>query len=346
MENSKVVIGNGWAALGAVAQILPDHPVIWISGSRTRMAPVLPGLDPGPAVEVLKKLCQRWGIELGEVTDENSLREYRGKAFKTPKWSKSGEEELWGPERQWTSAIQARAQQALCEIEDLLYRKILAQTEPKMLRRIEGLPVTSVGNGADGKLRVVLGSGEEIPCSEIYYADRWSLLMGLDGIPHPVTFLRKRGGLGALQASFVHKVPVGQGVLESFVAGLHREAGEDVERHVWGYFFSGGMRSSWTIALTSEEVEDNHTVAKKFRRMKSTLDRVFAGSEIVPQGFETFGATLEDEQVRFEEEAVFSEGEPLTHALCLPERPHLFFMTDGYGPTSSLLQVGSIGSNS
>ncbi|MBI2712815.1 MAG: hypothetical protein HYX41_08185 [Bdellovibrio sp.] len=309
MDKPKVVIGDGWAALAVVASLLPENPVCWISGSRTRISPALPGLSPGPAVERLKNLAARWDLDLGDSIEGDTLREYRGKAFKEPSWN-SDPDSLWTPEKTWVHSSKARFSLALCEIEERLHSQILSR-QGLPLRRIEGLPVTSLGHTAQAEHRVVLGSGEEILCSEIYYADRWSLLPSLEGLPRPLSFLRNRSWAGVLQANFVHKCPVGRGVAESFVAGLHREPGEEIERHVWGYFFGDGSRSSWTVCLTPEEVEDNHTVAKKFRRMKSTLDRIFSGSEIVPQGYENFGATLEDEQVRFEEEAVFFEGKPL-----------------------------------
>lgn len=363
MVKPKVVIGDGWAALGLVAKFLPEHPVCWISGSRTRISAPLPGIEPGVPVEVLRDIATRWEIDCGALTEGNTLRQYRGKTFREPVWEKNQtdqasdarlkimNETLWAPENRWAGNAGARFNLSLSEIEESLHKKILsshADSNTLPLRRIEGLPLLGIlpvsGTGASSEFeqKVVLGSGEEIHCSEVYYADRWSLLVGLDGMPRPIPFLRNRDAVGALQANFVHKAPVGLGVQESFFASLHREAGEEVERHVWGFFYADGMRSSWSLCLAPEEVEDNHSIAKKLRRMKSTLDRVFAGSEIIPQGFDSFGATLADEQVRFEEEAVFSGGTPLVKALSLPERPGLFFLTDGYGPSSSLAQVGSL----
>lgn len=353
MEKPKIVIGDGWAALGLVAQLLPDNSVCWISGSRTRISAPLPGLEPGKAVEVLRALTMRWGIDCGALLEGNTLRQYRGKTFREPVWEKGQPEQtaeakeklmnetLWAPEKWWAGNAGARFDLSLAEIEENLHRKILTDSSLP-LRRIEGLPILSIGHTAEGEQRVVLGSGEELVGSSVYYADRWSLLAGLEGMPRPVPFLRNRNAVGALQANFVHKSPVGQGVRESFFASLHREAGEEVERHVWGFFFADGMRSSWSLCLAPEEVEDNHSIAKKLRRMKSTLDRVFSGSEIIPQGLSSFGATLVDEQVRFEEEAVFSGGSPLLKALSLPERENLYFLTDGYGPSSSLVQLGSL----
>jgi hypothetical protein len=134
-------------------------------------------------------------------------------------------------------------------------------------------------------------------------------------------------------------MPVGAGLLESFFCLMHKEAGEEFQRNLWGSFSSDGSRSVWTVFLTASEVEDNHEIAKKLRRMKQTLDRMFAGTEWVPAGKSEFMANVHDEQVRFEEAMVFGAGEPPREILNVPKAGGVFFVTDGYGPAPALDQV-------
>jgi len=103
-----------------------------------------------------------------------------------------------------------------------------------------------------------------------------------------------------------------------------------------------GKRSIWSVTLAEEECEDNHSIAKKLRRIKQTLDRMFTGSEWLPENTKTFMDTTVSEQVRFEEACVFSKGNIITEAQTLPKMPNLSFVTDGFGPSASMLQVLSL----
>jgi hypothetical protein len=120
---------------------------------------------------------------------------------------------------------------------------------------------------------------------------------------------------------------------------MYKEQGDEIERNIWGYFSSDGMKSYWTVYLAEDEVEDNHQIAKKFRRLKSTLDRVFVGEPFQAQKFTTH---IGNEQVRLIEEAIYTSGEVCVEPIALPGLVHMMFLTDAYGPAMALQQVGNM----
>ena len=84
---------------------------------------------------------------------------------------------------------------------------------------------------------VILGSGEEIVCSNIIYADRWDVLPRYQGLPKNLPFIRGRAPASVLQAIFGHEEPVGANLLEGFYASLHKEAGEELSNVTFGDIF-------------------------------------------------------------------------------------------------------------
>src|SRR4051812_22591674 len=104
-----VVIGDGWAALGAVGFLaLKDIPLVWISGTGAQIFSPLACLESGPGVKVWEDLCHKMGVDCGEPQQGSFIREFRNKAFREPAWTKAPtletrlevrNEELWAPER-------------------------------------------------------------------------------------------------------------------------------------------------------------------------------------------------------------------------------------------------------
>jgi hypothetical protein len=209
------------------------------------------------------------------------------------------------------------------------------------IRRIEEVPVGSLKLEGDQVLAVVLGSGEEIACDAVYYADRWDALPRIQGLPKNLPFIRGREPASVLQAAFGHEFPIGNGLSEGFYGALHKESGEEFERHVWGHFSSDGLRSYWTLCLTGDEVEDNHQIAKKLRRMKSALDKMFTGSSWLPEGKPEFMTNGVGEADRFHEGVDFASGKPPEAPVTLPSLQGVCFVTDGYGISSALRQVAA-----
>jgi hypothetical protein len=349
---SVVVVGDGWAALGAVAFLASDgagedREVRWIAGTGARIAPPLPALASGPGVAAWSALAKRVGLDVGEVETGVFLREFRNKAFREPSWVKEQDvtardeamaEGLWGGERRFTGAFEVRFEQTLAEIEEAIRARLTQGAFPGV-RRTEGVPVTGV-KIENGQVRgVTLASGEEIACERLYYADRWSALPRIEGIPTSLPFLRNRELTGVLQVTFTHDSVVGAGISEGFHAALPRDAGEERDRHIFGGFSTDGTRSHWTLCLDPDEVENNHEIAKKLRRMRATLDKMFQGPTWLPEGKTEFTGNVRHEQVRFEEAIMFTDGEPPVEPITLKRLEGAYFLTDGYGPSSALHQI-------
>lgn len=365
--NSKpvVVIGDGWAALAAAGFLASSGiEVRWVGGTGTRMLTPLASLEWGPGVLVWNELASKLGVDCGEHRQGIFLREFRNKAFREPAWAKAPtpdlrlevrDELLWAPERRLMGAFDSRFDLSLHEIEEKMRSALVAEKFPN-LQKIENIPVKGFEKEGNQVVATLLGSGLKIECDQVIYADRWGVLPLLEGVPKPLSFLRKRDPMGVLQASFVHSTPILVGVRESFFAAMARESGEKIAgeklaekklaekklgRHVWGCFSLDGQRSTWTLCLSPEEVEDNHEIAKKFRRLKSTLDKVFSSSGLLPAGIESFNSTLSEEHVRLAEELVFSEGSAESLVREPPQDSGIVFLTDGYGPSWAFHQVGA-----
>lgn len=353
-KSSVVVVGDGWAALGAVAVLTKaGERVRWLAGSGSRLVSPLPTMEVGGelhAAAALRKIASDLGIELGDLQTGSYLREFRNKAFREPVWMKAPtpetrqetrDESLWEPERRLVPLFEGRYALTLAEIEVQLREKLLGG-EFKNLKREEGVPLAAIHTENGAITKVSLGSGEELACERLIYADRWNALSGIEGMPKGLTFTRKREPTGVLQATFTHEAPMGMGLMEGFFGPLHREAGESFERHMWGYFTSEGTRSYWTLCMAPDEVEDNHAIAKKLRRMKNALDKMFAGSTWLPENKPEFMNNVQGEQVRFEEFILFTEGEPVREPISLDRLNGVQFLTDGYGPSMALNQLGSL----
>lgn len=252
-----VVVGEGWAALGAVAVIhahgqLTSEPteIIWVVGTGARMiAPVATleasseeQVDGLVGHQVWETLARHFSVPAGDWETGSFLREFRNKAFREPVWTKAPtpesrkdvrDETLWEPERVFAPIFEGRFSLPLGDLEENLRAQVCALPG---VRRIEEAPVTAIHARADGPSRVELASGESFECAKVVFADRWSSLAGVEGLPKRLAFMRGREPVGALQAIFTHKQPVTTGLRENFFAALHKEAGEEVQRHVWGYF--------------------------------------------------------------------------------------------------------------
>jgi hypothetical protein len=286
------VQGQGWSAILLVASLLRRQEIEaieWILGSSPRLAPVTPLLATGQGPRFLQALAGEWGLELGEPVRGSFLREFRNKAFRESTWSAAPslearaqviDETLWGPEKNWALPYEARfTEQDLGQVEEYLRERLLAEaaTEGSRLRIRESVSTTQVNQPGEGT-RITLSDGTEIAVDTFLFADRWSEIAPIKGLPRPLTFLRGREAAGILQASFRHARPIGQGVDEAFSIALPKESDEETERKVWGFFGADGLTSTWSVALSSGEAEDNQLIGKKLRRIKTALDRTFMGA--------------------------------------------------------------------
>ncbi len=342
------VIGNGWAAVAAVGLLARSgHEVAWIPHSAARMSAPLPSLENGPGVEVWRILARALEMDLGVPQTGTFIREFRNKAFREPQWAKAPtpemraevrDESLWGPERRIAGVFEARFELTVGEIEEAIRARLAALPG---IQKIEGNPVAGFAfDESSHRVQAVkMSSGEEIPCDRVIYADRWSELAGLEGLPKPLSFNRARDPMGMLQVQLTHQPKLAAGLIEGFFSPVYKDAGEEFQRHVFGYFSADGSKSFWTLFLAANEVEDNHEIAKKLRRMKQALGRMFSAPEFLPEGKADFASTIAHEQVIFAEAMMMAGGEAPEKPLTLPKAKGICFVTDGYGPSHALHQV-------
>lgn len=341
------VIGNGWAAVLSVGlYVSQGKKVVWIPGTGAHALPPLPVIEPGVALEVWKKVLHGLGISSDEPQVGNTVREFRHKSFSRPSWTKSPtremkvqvrDEMLWGPEKRVVPVFEARFELSAGEIEEKI-REVL-QDHADVLW-IPGVPVKSFS--LEGDCIVHLSNGENVPCSRIWFADRWSSLIGMAGIPKASVLTRNRDPMGILQAEFTHsKVLTNADMHESFFGVTHKDPGDEIVRSVFGYFMDGGKKSVWTIFLAENEAEDNHEIAKKYRRIKQTLERMFNQPEWLPEGCKDFFETVSDETVVFESDFIFADGDEVLEAQQLGKVEAIRFLTDACGPSAAAHQVAS-----
>lgn len=351
MNNPWLIIGDGWAAMAAVTKIVADRqPLIWIAGSGAKIRSPLPSVEAGPAEAVWRDLALRADVELGASSTGSYLREFRNKSFREPAWLKAPtpemrrevmQEILWGSETQMVALFETRFAMTIGELETQIrsFLDLRLLENSVIFQRREAVHVSAIKMEESKVVSITLGSGEEIAASRVIYADRWSSLSSIEGLPKPLPFTRGRNPSGVLQAVFTHSQPMALGFQEGFFGSLHKEAGEEQERHFFGHFSSDGLTSVWTLHLSSEEGDDNHEITKKLRRMKTALDKIFSGETWLPEGKSSFMETVQAEQVKFEESVFFAQGKVFEAPFRLPKVENLEFITDGYGPSVAVLQA-------
>ena len=364
-----IIIGDGWAALGAAAACAQaGKRAIWLSGSGSRLLSPLPAVESGPGARAWRTLLRAFNIECGDGETGVFLREFRNRSFARPVWAQRPDplagaairdRDLWAPERRFAGLLEVRFDRDLGSLETELRAAVLAHPA---VERVEcgGVLPAEVRWEAGGSGWILLASGESLGFSRLVYADRWSDLRRIKGMPDRLAppagkelaaaaIGRTFEPMGAVQAVFAHASPPAGPVAAAgfgFYCALARDAGQEFDRHAWGYFLqpSGGavIRSAWTVYLAPEESEDNHEVMKRLRKIKQTLNRAFVGEEWVPEGCREFTDTITGEQIRLGEALVFAKGEALERPATARLAPGAVWLTDGFGPARAFEQVSRV----
>lgn len=347
-EVDTIVVGDGAAALACVGFLgQSGSRVLWVVGTGSSLKPVLPILEEGRGAQAWAVLASRLGMDSGEPVVGSFLREFKNKSFRKPAWCKNTaaamhaqevrEEWLWAPEARVAPLVETRMSlMGLDAVDACARERVMTFTS---VTRLEGVQVTAISLEEGRLAGVVLGTGKRVVCSRMIYADRWSKLTEIEGVPKPLPFVRHRDPVGVLQATFTHPLAIRPEAQEVFFTTLHREQGDECDRHLFGYFSADGLQSTWSLFLTPSEAEDNHEISKKLRRMKQALDKMFVGPEWLGEGVPDFLSTIVSEQVRFEESLIFTKGHAPEKVLHLPSISGVSIVTDGYGPGSALEQV-------
>ena len=353
-----VIIGDGWSAVGAAAHYGAEGVALeWMTGAHPGQWAPLPAMEAGEGVSALQTLLEKLDLECGEPQTGVFLREFRNKAFREPSWSHAAEmderrkirdKSLSSNEQRFASLQEVRLDRSLTEVEQLLRQKI---SEMPHVSRTETGPLTEIRT--TGEVReVVFASGEVKKFSRLIFCGHWWKLARVDGAPvglipsqgsgkelAPGEVTRKWECSAFLQIAFNHGRALGGGLNHGFFSALTRDSGQSGERHVWGHFLE--TTSHWTVFLGTDEVEDNHLIMKKIRRIKQALNRTFVGEEWLGSGNEKFMDTVIGEQVRFVDSAFFSKGTPLDCPyVAAQDGEGMIFLTDGFGPGSALAQLG------
>jgi hypothetical protein len=343
-----VVTGGGTAALWSVVlHRAAGRRVLWIETKGSRLLPVLPTIPNHPGLtQFFMSHAEVWG----EPRAGSFLREFRNKAFREPSWMRteqSPREVVWAPELRFLISDERRLTKTYLEIEDELRASLLEGTD---FRREESSPLIEVEGLESGELRLVLGTGEQFNAQGLDWTDTWNKLRNVEGLAKlTASTIRKREPTGILQVVFTHNRSIGP-MDEAVFATLSRDSGgnsgkeakEDEysgDRRVWGYFTSTGLKSIWTLALSTDEIEDNHEIGKKIRKLKQCLEKIFGVEPWVSSGLESFSTTVVSEQVRLLENFIFQGGNALASPIEFSSLPGFRLMTEGYGLESSLEQV-------
>ncbi len=331
-----IVFGEGSASVFVIQELLKRNEfVVWVAGSGSHLLPVMPHLKSDAALSVLASAAQFAGLTVESPVEKGLChRVFRSKAFKLPNWKKS-EEQTWAPQLAYLAQEEYRIEgldPAL--IEERLRKQFETETR---ITRVENAPVIEFELYSQGG-KVQFANGLLTEFKQFYFCDDLSMLKGFPKLM-PVMKAQMKGvktgaKMGALQVLFHHSVPLKQWINRGLLIPMNRDSGETFERDVMGYFMEP-TRSVWTVLLQPTECEENHEIMKKLRKLKQSLNRAFESPEFLPDGKKEFMATVEREQVRFEETAILTEGSLQSSS----SNPDFILMTDTFGLSPALERI-------
>lgn len=275
IQASSLVVGNGLSSLIAVKSLLAkEHhaPVVWIKGTDSSVFPVLP---TSPSQELAQDLAAWFGDEPFSGT---FLREFRNKSFRPPVWNQiqepterkqAMEQSLWEPEFKFVPANEFKLSLSLGEIEMHLRKELESLGESDGLIKFGEIRLKEYSDSPEAGILASFDSCEDIKAERAF-------------IEHPHLRAKKKRGsshktFGLLQCLWTHtKSEIPADLTGGFFANIHRDSKDEPARSVFGYFMDGGKKSVWSLCLSEAELEDNHEIIKKLRRLKQTVDRMFA----------------------------------------------------------------------
>jgi hypothetical protein len=339
-----IVFGESSASVFLIHELLKQNEsILWISGSGSRLIPVMPYVKSELALATL-------------VNAQNSLdatpyarplekgtfhRVFRSKSFKFPVWKRatslssqedSLSEMVWAPERAFLGVQEFRIGNLTpVEIENELRKRFESD---ERVSKIQNNPIVEFEiYEQGGKIQFANGTISEF--KQFYFCDSLKELRTLPKLAavfkHPLSGLKSANQMNALQVVFHHSVSMSQSTDVGLVIPLNRDAGDTFDRDVLGYFLDE-RTSVWTVFLQASECEENHDIMKKLRKMKQALNRAFEGPEFLPEGKKDFLATVEKEQFRFEENCLMIDGDLKSSKSNLD----FVLLADTFGITKSL----------
>lgn len=331
-----IVFGDGSSSVYLIHQLLRrGDRIIWVEGSGSKLLPVMPQVQSEQALGILADAAESAGISHSRRVEKGFChRVFRSKAFKLPLWKKSVEQ-TWAPE-----LLQLGDQELRVEGMDpiLIEESLRTSFEGNpQVTRVQNAPVIEFEvQEAGGKIQFANGLLTEF--KQFYFCDDLSALKSFPKLQtifkNQMKGIRPGARVGALQVVFHHSTPLKQFLNQGLVIPMNRESGEAFDRNVLGYFVEP-TRSVWTVYLQPSECEENHEIMKKLRKLKQSLNRAFESPEFLPEGKADFIATVEREQVRFEEHALWTGGSLEQSA----SNPDFTLFSDAFGLTPALARL-------
>ncbi len=360
-----VVVGDSSVSVFYLADHLrkfPESNCLWLTSSGAKLAPTLPFFESEKCPDFFRTLAQAYDCDLGPIETGDYLREFRNKSWRVPNWAfdNSVTEDLWLGERVFALQSQARfVRGSLYELEEQLRLRLVDKVEKREADLVQEI------EQVDDEVNLTLASGEQLKAREVIFCDKYTVVQSVALKAHDIlvkghSLGRGRHAFGVLQAVFNHTDEPASAetsqqnssiqIQEGLCCVINRDSGEEFDRRVWGHFFAGGKKSIWTISLTSEECEDNHLIAKKFRRMKQALEKMFPEKRFAKNSNAAHGGQSEnDERVQFHENILFGVSSTQSHVSgsahmtqAVKLASHCYWVNDGYGFKAMVEQLESI----
>jgi hypothetical protein len=342
-----IVFGESSASVFLINELVKQNEsIIWVSGTGTRLIPVMPYVKSEKALSTLL-MAQN---TLDEKPYARPLergtfhRVLRNKAFKFPVWKRAASlesqeesfsEMVWSPEQAFMGVQEFRMGGVTpYQIESELRARFENHSQ---IKKVQNAPVVEFEVFEHGG-KVQFANGFITEFKQFYFCDSLNELRALPKLTsvfkHPLSGLKSSSQMNAIQVIFHHSVALEQSTDVGFVIPMNRDAGETFDRDVLGYFLNE-MTSVWTVFLQPSECEENHDIMKKLRKLKQSLNRAFDSPEFLPEGKKDFLSTVQKEQVRFEENCLMTEGE----LKASKSNPDFVLLPDAFGVSKALESI-------
>lgn len=344
-----LVFGEGSASVFLITQLLKrNQKVVWVQDSGSQIWPVMPHVKSELALGAMLDSYQLVSNEVFANPIEKGIahRVFRNKGFKLPVWKRTTnaaaqqsafEEMVWTPEQTAIGVTELRiADLSTMKIEEALREAIDASP---LLQKVEIAPVIDLELLNPGG-KIHFSNGSVIEFQQLFYCGPLSDLKANPKLSNVLKYQVAKAKVGtavsALQVVFHHSEPLLQSLETGLVIPMNRDSGETFDRDVLGYFVEPN-RSVWTVFLQADEVEENHEIMKKLRKLKQSLNKAFDGPDFLPLGKKDFMATVDKEQVRFEPGFVVIEGEFKQTAT----NADFILLNDSFGLSFALEQIAN-----
>jgi hypothetical protein len=344
-----LVFGEGSASIYLIAQLIKrNESIVWVKESGSQVWPVMPyvksELALGALIDSHQAVCNE--VFASPIEKGTAHRVFRNKGFKMPSWKRSSnleaqqqafEEMVWTPEQAYLGVTELRiAGMSTMKIEQDIRAAI--ELSP-LVKKIEMAPVVEFEVFEHGG-KVQFSNGVITEFRQLFYCGPLAELKAIPKLPtvlkHQVAKAKSNSAVSVLQVMFKHSEPLLQTIETGLVIPMNRDSGETFDRDALGYFVDS-THSIWSVFLQADEIEENHEIMKKLRKMKQSLNKAFDSPDFLPNGRKDFMATVEKEQVRFEAGFLVIEGEYKTSTA----NSDYVLLNDSFGLSYALEQIAN-----